>query len=109
MPLTLSDYDASTGPAELGELWALAKDGQRLRLVVQTHPEGWSLCLCRDGLVLRRDQVRRRARLIFVAQRWRANAEQAGWSLVRVEEIQGWLDRESGGHPRRRPRVPRAQ
>lgn len=105
MPLALTDYDDSTGPAELGELWTLRKDTQRLRLVVHTHPDGWSLCLCRDGVVLRRDQIRRRARVILVAARWRANAEQAGWSVVRLEEIHGRVDRESDQSGRRRTRT----
>lgn len=109
MPLTLAEYDEATGPDELGELWALTKDGQRLRLVVQTHPEGWSLCLCRDGEVLRRDHIRRRARVILVASRWRANAEQAGWSLVRAEEIHGRFEREADGPTRRRQRLSRVQ
>lgn len=103
MPLTLRDYDESTGPDELGELWVLTKDQQRLRLVVQTHPDGWSLCLCRDGVVLRRDQVRRRARLILMAARWRTNAEQAGWTLLRAEEILGRLEPERAARRRFRP------
>jgi hypothetical protein len=100
MPLFLTDYDDSTGPAELGELWALTKDSQRLRLIVQTHPEGWSLCLCRDGDLLRRDQVRRRARVILLDARWRANAEQSGWCLLRADEVHGRTESDT---PRRRP------
>ena len=109
MPLTLAEYDDATGPAELGELWALAKDGQRLRLVVRTHPAGWSLFLCRDGVVLRRDHIRRRARLILVASRWRTNAEQAGWALLRMDEVQGRVDRDADNSARRRRRGPRLQ
>jgi hypothetical protein len=100
MPLFLTDYDDSTGPAELGELWALTKDSQRLRLIVQTHPEGWSLCLCRNGDVLRRDHVRRRARVILLAARWRANAEQAGWCLLRADEVHGRTDSDGPGRRR---------
>lgn len=109
MPLTLTEYDHATGAEELGELWALTKDGQRLRLVVQTHPDGWTLCLCRDGVVLRRDQIRRRARLMFVSARWRANAQQAGWSLVRMEEVHGRFDRDADRPGRRRLQVPGPQ
>lgn len=105
MPLTLTEYDDTTGPAELGELWALTKDGQRLRLIVQTHPEGWSLCLCRDGIVLRRDRIRRRSRVVLVAARWRANAQQAGWALLRMEEVHGRGDDSA----RRRQRLPHVQ
>jgi hypothetical protein len=103
MPITLTEFDAALGPTELGELWALGKDGKRLRLIVQTQPKGWLLCLCQDGEALRRDHIRRRARVILIASRWRTNAEQAGWDVLRVEEI----DAKPGDDlPRRRRRTP---
>ena len=87
MPWTLTEYNETLGPVDLGELWALVKDGQGLRLVARTHPEGWELGLCRDGDVLRRDVVRRKARLALLTTRWLANAEKAGWALLRSEVV----------------------
>ena len=108
MPLRLNRYDLAEGATDLGEIWALAKDGQGLRLVVRTHPKGWQLCLCRDGEIMRRDEVRHKARVTLLAARWLANAEKAGWTRLRTETIADLLDTEGDRPLRRRTRSPRA-
>lgn len=102
MPLRLTQYDVAEGAVDLGELWALAHDGHGLRLVVRTHPKGWQLCLCRDGEVLRLDNVRQKARVAFLAARWLANAEKAGWTRLRAETIADALDARRDRQSRRR-------
>ncbi len=108
MPIRLIQYDVAEGAAELGELWALANDGHGLRLFVRTHPNGWQLCLCRDGEVLRLDHVRHKARVVLLAARWLANAEKAGWARLRADTIADPLDAERDRPPRRRTRSLRA-
>jgi hypothetical protein len=108
MPLRLTQYDVAEGGVDLGELWALANDGHGLRLVVRTHPKGWQLCLCRDGEVMRLDQVRHKARVVFLAARWLANAEKAGWTRLREDTIADPLEAERDRPSRRRTRSSRA-
>ncbi len=108
MPFRLTQYDVAEGAVDLGELWALANDGHGLRLVVRTHPKGWQLCLCRDGEVLRLDNVRHKARVALLAARWLGNAEKAGWTRLRVDSIADPLDAERDRPARRRLRSARA-
>lgn len=106
MPLILSKYDESVGFVDLGEVWALAKEGQLLRVVVRTHPEGWQLCLCRDGQLVRKDVCRQKYRVRFLAARWRANALKAGWTHLRMEIIESFSPAEEPS--RRQARAPRS-
>lgn len=104
VPLILTKYDATQGSVDLGEVWALAKDGQGLRVAVRTHPEGWQLCLCRDGQVMCKDICRRKDRVRFLAARWQANAVKAGWTLVRSELLEVISDERPPRRPSRTPR-----
>lgn len=106
MPLILTEYDATLGAIDLGEVWALGRDDQRLRVVVCTHPEGWQLCLCRDGQVMRKDICRRKDRVRFLTTRWQANALKAGWTLIRSESLEV-VDEAEEPLRRRRRKIPR--
>ena len=79
MTLSTRGYDPAVGVSDLGDLWALTKNGEWLRARLWTHPDGWELRLYRGERELRRHVLDEHDRVTRYATRWRLNAESQGW------------------------------
>ena len=73
--------DWQTGQAkDLGEVWALGKNGHRTRCILQGHPIGTEARVLIDDEVQRTEAFRNQKAMIDTTTAWREMFERKGWS-----------------------------
>lgn len=75
--------DPRTGKAkDLGEVWALEKNGHRARRLLQGHPIGIEALVFVDGDLQRTEAFRDQKAMLDLTTAWRLEFEASGWSAA---------------------------
>ena len=77
---TLTRYDYYHGPKVLADMWTMSRGPVKLRCALSTHSLGWELRLTAASNFLRSQVCKSEAAVSEIAEAWRKEAGEKGWT-----------------------------